>query len=271
MKEIRIEPVRRIRLTFAGLAVAVTVTGIAAFAGYGKLRDIYLEQCVITDPAEQVRITSGKMVHPNNIAEGLGLKTGANLATIDFKRKREELLANIPNLKDIRISRRLPDKVAVVAEERTPVARMNVRGGTGVTGRVADTEGMVFVWQRGTHILPTIREPQKPGTAKGSRLRGRSLAALRLIEAAREPGCTDLGILEVDTSKPDFLLATLGDYSKAKIAWEGMDEDTAQSAANLRARLANLAKAIRSKVANDTVIWNATLPEAIFADSQRKL
>ena len=258
-----------------GLVVAATLllaaVGLGVVVGYDKLKDIYLEQCVIRDMAAQVEISSGNMVKADVIAENLGLRKGANLATIDFAQKRAELLARVPNLLSIRISRKLPDKVVVSTEERTPVARMGLRGVRGETGRVVDTEGMVFIWQRGTQTLPVIRETTPPGTPKGDRIEGRTLAALRLIETCREPELLELGILEVDIAKHDFLVATLGNYSKLKIRWDGMDDPTPASQADLRSRLTQLRDAIRSRVATTAVIWNATIPNRIFADTQETL
>ena len=256
----------------AGLGLVVVVaTVIGIIAGYEKLHAIWVEQCVITDMASQVEISTGKMIHPSIVAEELGLRIGANLALIDFPEKRNQLLAKVPNLRDVRISRRLPDKVIVVTEERVPVARLELKGKGRVTGRVVDTEGMVFVWQRGTQTLPTIREPQPPGTQNGQHITQRTLAALRLIEACREPDFAEFGLLEVDVSKRDFLLATLGNYSTVKIAWEGMDEQTPASLADLVRKLGLLRKAIRSQAAPDAVIWNATMPDTITGDTQRKL
>ena len=271
MKANKIERPRHTGLLIASGIAVLAAIGLGVMIGYEKLRGIYLEQCVITDLPAQVRITAGKMVLPATIAEELGLHVGANLAEIDFPRKRADLLAKIPNLRTIHIARHLPDKISIATEERVPIARMGLRGNAGVTGRVVDTEGMVFVWQRGTQTLPTIREATPPGTAKGQRITGRTLAALRLIEACREPGFLELGILEVDVSKPDFLVATMTYYSKVKIAWNEMDEQTPTASADLHARLANLLKAIRSRTTPETVIWNATMPDAIFADTQGKL
>ena len=271
MKNNKIERPNRIGLVASAVIVLLVILGLAAVLGYEKLRDIYLEQCVITDMSSQVQITSGKMVHPSTIAEELGLRTGANLALIDFTAKREELLAKIPNLRRIRIERHLPDKVIVTAEERTPVARLGFKGKNVVTGRVVDTEGMVFLWQRGTQTLPVIREATPQGTPKGQRITGRTLAALRLIEACGEPEFTELGVLEVDVSKPDYLIATLGNYSRVKIAWEGMDEETPASRADLVRKLGLLRMAIRSRVASDAVIWNATMPDTVTGDTQKKL
>ena len=258
-------------LIVTAVVATLVILGIGAVLGYDKLKAVYLEQCIITDMPSQVEITSGKMVHPSTIAEELGLRAGANLALIDFAAKREELLTKVPNLRSVRIARRLPDKVIVTAEERTPVARMGLKGRSSETGRVVDTEGMVFVWQRGTQTLPVIREALPPGTQKGQHITRRTLAALRLVEACREPSFAELGILEVDVSKPDFLLATLGNYSKVKIAWNEMDEQTPAAMADLRVRLSNLQKAIRSQIAPNTAIWNATMPDTVFADTQGKL
>lgn len=271
MKANRREP--RIRpglLMTVAFLVALLVVGVVISAD--KLKDLYLEQCVIRDMASQVSITSGKMVKADVIAENLGLRPGANLATIDFAAKREELLAKVPNLLSIRITRKLPDKLTVVAEERVPVARLERTGRKKAdSGRVVDTEGMVFLWQRGTQSLPVIRETQLPGTPKGSRIKGRLLAALRLVEACREPELLELGLLEVDTSKHDFLVATLGNYSKAKILWYEMDESTPNARNDLVHRLTLLRDTIRTRITPNAVIWNATIPDRIFADTQEML
>ena len=271
MKNNKIERPNRIGLVATAVIVLLVILGLAAVLGYEKLRGLYLEQCVITDMSSQVQISSGKMVHPSTIAEELGLRTGANLALIDFTTKREELLAKIPNLRRIRIKRHLPDKVIVTAEERTPVARLGLRNKNTVTGRVVDTEGMVFLWQRGTQTLPMIREATPQGTPKGQCIAGRTLAALRLIETCGEPEFAELGVLEVDVSKPDYLLATLGNYSRVKIVWEGMDEESPASRADLVRKLGLLRMAIRSRVAPDAVIWNATMPDTVTGDTQKKL
>lgn len=271
MKPTKIERSNHTGLIVAAVLVVLIAVGVGGVLGYEKLKSICLEQCVITDMASQVEISAGKMVLPSTIADELGLHVGANLALIDFSAKREELLAKVPNLREVRISRRLPDKVIISTDERVPVARMGLKGKNNVTGRVVDTEGMVFIWQRGTQTLPTIRETQAPGTPKGQRITGRTLAALRLIEACREPDFTEFGLLEVDVSKPDFLVATLGNYSTVKIAWEGMDDQTPASRADLVRKLTMLRKAIRSQVAPDAVIWNATMPDEITGDTQKRL
>jgi len=142
-------------LVIGGL-VLLALVGLGLYLGYDKLRDLYLEQSVIRTMDGQVEIESGRMVKADVIAENLGIRPGANLATIDFKERREAILRKIPNLREIRISRILPDRVRVTIEEREPVARLNVRGQKTETGKVVDSEGVVFLCSRGTRQLPII-------------------------------------------------------------------------------------------------------------------
>ena len=274
MKQNKIENNGGRGLLFALAVIFVFAVAVGLIAGYNKLQSIWLEQCVIEDPSMQVTIASGKMVKADVLAGEFGLRKGANLALIDFSARRREILHKIPNLKEINIVRTLPGKVSITIEERTPVARMNIRGRRSETGRVVDADGVVFTWQRGTQMLPVIRETQAPGTAPGGRLTGRAFAALRLLMASQEAGRSELGVLEVDIAKRDYLLATLGNYARAKVAWEGMDDPTPATQANLERQLDLLTKAIRSHIGANALIWNATdtsSPGRIYADPKGNL
>ena len=267
---------RRIAVT-ATVLVVVGLVAAGAASAWNRLHAMWIEQCVITDVSSQVSVTSGKMVKGDVIAENFGLRKGANLALIDFDAKREEVLAKIPNLKSISVVRRLPDKVTIVAEERSPIVRMNVKGRNSDTGRVADAEGMVFLCSRGTQMLPTIREAAAPGTPPGKRLDGRAAAALQLVDLVRDPEFQELGILEVDVSKPDYISATLsGSYSTVRLAWEGMDDPSPASRAALASRLQLLLKAIRTRLGecDHPVVWNAAdlaNPNRIYVDTKEKI
>ena len=48
--------------------LAIAAVGIGLFMAYSKLRDMWLEQCVVTDAAEQIHVTSGKLVKGDVIA-----------------------------------------------------------------------------------------------------------------------------------------------------------------------------------------------------------
>lgn len=253
--------------------VVIAATAVGLVVCYDKLRDLWLEQCVIADMAAQVSVTSGKMVKADVLAEEFGLRTGANLALIDFDVERKRILETIPNLKEITVTRHLPDRVTIVAEERRPVARLNVVKIKADSGKVVDDEGVVFMWQRGTRQLPVIRERSAPGTRKGARLTGRPLSALRLVEAWQDVANAPVGILEVDVSQPDYLLATLSNYSMAKIAWEGMDGPADPQNPNLARILKRLAQALATRLGDGALIWNATDTSSnpnIYADGKGK-
>ena len=76
-------------------------------------------------------------------------------------------------------------------------------------------------------------------------------------------------MLEVDISKQDFLVATLGNYNLARVAWEGMDDPTPATRKNLDRQLTHLAKAIRSRLGEGATSWDATdtsTPTHIYAN-----
>ena len=256
------------RRTRAAVAVGIVVVLLAAIVAgfslaFGALRGIWREQCRITDPELNVVITSNKdeqrrMVHPEIVTLWFGLTNGANLATIPFAELREKLLSRIPNIHDMKIERRLPNRVTIDVFERDPAVRVAPAKGKVDTGLVADLEGVVFRFSSNVSALPVIREAQSPGTAPGKRLVGMPAAALRLIEATAAPELAGFSVLEVDTSHADYLLATLGDYSRAKIAWDHMLDDTRASRDSLQRQLKFLSQAIATRMITQPTTWDAT-------------
>ena len=241
---------------------------IGLMTAYAKLRELWLEQCALNDSRTQISVSAGKMVKADAIKDVFGLTNGANLAKIDFAAKREEVLRKYPTVRSLSIERHLPDRVSIAIIEREPVVRMNVAGGKSETGRVADAGGVVFPCRRGTSMLPVIRESSSlPPTACGKPLVGRARAALRLIDVSLDPAFSSLGILEVDISKKDCLSATLGNYSTALIAWDGMDGDE-DDLERIREKLKGLVHAIKARGSSDNMIWDATLPGEVFARNQ---
>jgi len=255
----------------AVLAFVVTLLLAAATVGvlaaYARLRGMWHDPGIVTNVTQQVSVATGTMVTAGTVMDAFGIRNGANLAEIDFDAKRRELLGRIPNIRSITVTRHLPASVDIVVEERSPAVRLGVHGSKTSTGRVADLEGVVFTCRRKTGTLPLIREREDATTPVGGRLTGRPLAALRLIETAAETQYA-ISILEADVFKPDFILATLGDYTQAKFAWEGMDEPTPESAAQLALRLDHLAKAIRSNVGYGVKLWTVTEPDKVYADTK---
>jgi len=271
---------RTLLIVLAGVLVAAAAAG--AIAAYRELYSLWISQCVVTDLARQVSVTAGQNVKPGVILEKFGLTNGCNLAQIDFRRKRDKIMAETPNIRALTVTRHLPDRVDIVFEEREPVARLNVLNDKGVarrtpTGRVVDAEGVVFMRQAGTQMMPTIFERDGSHTKPGQRLTGRALAALRLLEFCRDGEAAELGIQRVDATRPDCLFAILGNYSQLNIAWTGMDSPTAETRAAMEKQLMHLVKAYKTRLATPSngiasvVVWNATEPGVVYADTKEPI
>lgn len=246
--------------------------GVGAALVIGKLTEIWQEQCRVNDPEIQAVIdnrSTRKMVHDEIVITHFNLTNGANLATIPFAELRRELLDRVPNIRDIRIERTLPNRVTVKVDERNPIARVGLRGRNGASGgRVADLEGVVFRYSSNTETLPLIREAASPPTAPGKRLSGFAAAALRLVDIASQPEFADIRILEIDTASPDYLLVVLSNQDRVKIAWDRMLDDTSHARESLKKQLKRVVGAINAKITPNTTVWIATdwgTPGRVFA------
>lgn len=254
-------------------ALALTAWGVKAVCD--KLAEICERQCCVTDSGEQVEIVAGKVIQAPLIINHFGLTNGVNLSQIDFPKLRSRLLECTPNIRDIRITRRLPNFVRVEVVERVPVVRVIGQGAKASKNCVADREGVIFWYPRQqTALLPIIRETRKGAVALGKSLNGMAYAALQLLQEASAPEYDLLKIQEVETFKPDYLFATLGDSSRAKIAWEDMDKTSRVSRISLTNQLARLTSVVKCNVAAGTKLWNATdwhSPGRIYADDPTKV
>ena len=235
--------------------------------GVGALREVWREQFRVQDSAIDVVVTSsGKNVTPATIVYYFGLTNGANLATIPYDELRKSLIARIPNIHDISIERRLPRRVTVDVKEREPAVRIAPPKGASDSGLVADYDGVVFRTYNSPR-LPIIRESSEIRHTAGHRLEGHARAALQLVHLLAEvadgksdapPALADLRVLELDTSKKDYLLVTLSDYSTAEIAWDHMGEDSEIAHQSLRRQLVHLAQAIATRLTPRATRWIAT-------------
>ena len=258
---------RRLIVLAAGLLVGVGLAVWGVSIGIGALRATWLEQFRVQDSAIDVVVTStGKNVKPETIIYYFGITNGANLATIPYAEKRESLIARVPNIRDIQIWRQLPRRVTVDVKEREPAVRIAPTKGKPESGLVADYDGVVFRTFN-CPPLPIIREPDEARRTPGQRLEGNAYAALQLVhllaDAANgksdaEPELANLRVLEIDTSKKDFLLVTLDDYSTAEIAWDHMGQDSEAALQSLRRQLVHLAQAIATRLTPRATRWIAT-------------
>jgi len=253
----------------AGIVVAVGLLAWGTTSLFVMLRGIVREQCRVADQdIDVVVVTPGRMVQPDVVTLHFGLTNGANLAEIDFAGLREKLLARVPNVRDIHVERRLPNRVTIEVKERDPVARVAGRSKTTPSGLMVDSEGVIFRFARSAATYPVVRTGADVKLAPGERLTGRAAAALQLIEVASQPDLLALNVQEVDATPKDYVLATLGNYSRAKIAWENMDSSSRTARDSLQRQLKRLKKALATNLASSTATWMATdygTPGRIYA------
>ena len=219
---------------------------------YFKTRSLF----VINDVHKDVIVESGKRVKPDLILMRFGLSNGVNQFSVDID-KQYEMLLQIPNIRDVHITRTLPDKLSVKIDEREAVARVSSE----VTGLVTDEKGVLFTQYADIQILPLILVSEDSAQVKpGDRLSGMEMAAIETIQSVQRPDFP-LRLVEVNAKNEDYLLLTFSDYRKARLAWKGMNEPGVRkgdSEIYLRQKLDNLAKAMGSDIGRDRQIWDAT-------------
>ena len=240
----------------------VFMAGVAAGAVIAArtLAEVCREQCLVTSP-DCITVTSGKLIPPELIISRFGLTNGVNLAKVPFAEIRSLFLKNVPQIKEITITRRLPDKVQIDVVEREPAVRLSGNG------RVADAEGVVFEYYRGTSMLPLITDNEAASDAMpGNRLSGHAAAALRLILAAsaKNGDVPPLRILAADATKTDALMLTLADYDRAKFAWTDMDDDTPASREAMMTQIKSLSTSIATQIGGSGKMWDVTIPGRAF-------
>ena len=245
------------------LAIAILFcAGIAvgAVVAFKTLSAICREECRTTSQ-DCVTVVSGKMIAPELIISRFGLTNGVNLAEVPFAEIRSMFLKNVPQIKEITITRRMPNKVHIKVVEREPAVRLSG------DGRVADAEGVVFEYYRGTSVLPLITDNDAASDAMpGNKISGHAAAALRLILAAsaKNGDAPPLRILKADATKTDYILLTLADYGQAKFAWPNMDDDTAAARESMTKQIAALSTAIATQIGSSGKMWDATVPGRAF-------
>jgi hypothetical protein len=221
------------------IALAAVVSGVffCAYKTYRKLLDICNSQSVVIDETEQIKIHATPHFSEANIRESFGLKNGCNLAMIDFRAKREQILKKRPLLSDITITRNLTRKsVTITAEERRPVARINYkRNGAGrESWLVVDLDGVVFDYSlNDSQMLPVIKE-SAASAEKGEKISGKALWGLRLTELCTSRELSGLHLSEIDVSNDIYLIARTRDYSSIKLLWSYITEHGTHNTGNMR-------------------------------------
>jgi len=246
------------------LCTALSLVALAGltWSGWALFKTYYFGSqslFVLHDVEKSVTITTGKTLTPDLVCAVLGIKEGVNVFSLNIDQKRKELMEHAPNIRNISIVRRMPDKMNISIIEREPIARV------GSNGRVVDEEGVVFIRYAGTGGLPMIKGDDEFALIKpGDRLHGSQMAAVRLVNNSLRPECR-LRLLVLDITKEDYLLLTLSDHRQAKFAWDGMQDDAKDTEAKMQEQFDLLANAMKNDIGRVCLMFNATLAGRIFA------
>lgn len=245
-----------------GIEVAFALL-LVVFLSWGCKELFYLyfktnPQFQIADPQVNVVIRTGKMLSPEVVLEKCKLYKGRNLFSTVIEDVRTDFL-QVPTIRDITITREMPNKIYFTILEREPLARVKERGW------VVDEEGVVFVRYVGTGNLPLIRlSDEYANVEPGDRLHNQEMAAVRVVKSMLRPECK-YRILELDARTPDFLLLTFQDFRRAKFAWEGMLKPNAESDARMQMQLDRLAQSMESDIGRGRTMWYSTQPDRMYA------
>lgn len=239
---------------------------LTLWGGWALFKNYYFQTkalFTIQDMRQDVSVVTGKMVKPDFVYEAFGLTNGVNQFSVDIEEQRKRFLMT-PNVRDISITRTLPNKLAINIIEREPVAQVS----PGPRGLVTDEAGVIFMRYADTGMLPLIRVSDEfAQVSPGDRLSGMEMAAIKVILSAQRPGFK-LRIVEVNARNDDYLLLTFSDYRKAKFAWKGMKDclcEKNDSAFYLQRQLDRLASSMESVIGQPRQIWDATQADRIYA------
>ena len=168
-------------------------------------------------------ISTELCVTPQHLKDLTGIREGVNLHTFSAAKKRQELLRNLPNLRDVRIAKRFPDHVTIVATDRVPVMKL------GTTNFAVDQDGNVLAMEefqrRRWAAIPVVvdgtrRIPLLPGQPVSDKYR----IALDIVNACNAMEGISFRINQIDVSGRIYILLLTSDSSREiRLVWNEMD------------------------------------------------
>ena len=211
----------------------------------------------------RLNIEAGKVITPQLIREYTQIKEGMNLFEVDVGSIQKEFLRRAPNVRAMRVSRRLPDTLEISVTEREPLARIGRRGHL-----VVDGDGYVFGLGGTRRELPVISGVTGIRLKPGARLSGMSIAGIQILELCQTP---TLGLvvdyMEVDKDEYVLINVPRGQQSvEVKLSWRGMGKLSRGSYERLLDKLNWIRKTLASPQGQRLSKLDATFNEKIVAE-----
>ena len=248
--------------------ISVAVTLVAAIFLLAVVPWFFHQVVFVTNKTFVLRsfdIKGGETFTPALLEELLGrgdqpLRLGSPLFAVDIVKKQRDFLKSADQIRDITITRLLPDTLKVRIIERRPIIRVDAKDGL-----VADEEGVTFVRYRGTSDLPLLTGVEGYDTSIDHNLTSMALAAAHLV-AFLEDQPFRIPITSIDVSHLDHLKLTLIDNKQVLLSWPQMLNPDGGSKKSLRQTLEKLAQALNTEDGRNRLFWNATVPGRIYAE-----
>lgn len=243
----------KISLSAAAIALAALAAAAAWFGAKHVGDSLYSKNELFTLRKIVVK-TSGEVLTRENIVEYAQLDRQSNIFGFDIAGMRADFLARVPRVKDIKISRILPDTICIEVRERRPMARLDM-GGYSLS---VDEEGCVLGVVGTKSDLPAIRGHDAAGIKPGGRLH--SVASMNAIRTIYACSTSVLGrfirIAAIDIKKNGELELMLADGGRAPMTWKDMDRNTDESERNMEKKLTKLAMSLQdSSQRGKTIAW----------------
>jgi hypothetical protein len=210
----------------------------------------------------QIDVDGGETMSPALVRDLLAAGSGGNRVVIgmplfgfDMEATRREFLLRALNIKSLRMTRLLPDKLVVRLVERRPIMRIEPGG------LVVDDEGVIFPRYVSVSGLPLLTGVDGIQAAQGSALTGMARAAVFLVTCL-EKKPFQLPVTMIDAANPDYLVLTLVDQKQVILAWDGMLEARGGSQEGIRdllVKLSELSRAMNTPAGRTRRFWNATV------------
>ena len=207
----------------------------------------------------RVRISGGKVLSEETVKEYTRIAEGANIFSFKMNRTRVEMLNRVKNIRNIEITRKLPDEVDIVITERVPLARLGDQGNL-----VADIDGSVFAVRAGLSELPVLSGYSGGKMVPGKRLQGMALPALELLDVIRYDLKDEIDVSVVNVDDAEKITLKLHDGRAVYISWRDMLEGGDAAKMDMFSKLGKVVRTLKSSTAETL---DATFSDIIIGQS----
>ncbi len=225
--------------------IAVLILVPMIIAAVGVLGWIVVQKTFRENPMftiSRVRISGGKVLSEETIKEYTRIVEGANIFSFDMGKTRKQMLNRVKNIRNIEITRNLPDEVDIVITERKPLARLGHHGNL-----VVDIDGCVFAVRSGLTELPVMKGYRGGKMVPGKRLKGMAIPALRLLDAIRYDLKDEIDVKVINVDDDEKISLSLHDGRSVKVSWKDMQEGGETAQMDMFRKLGKIVRALKNE------------------------